>query len=240
FVFIFKSYQGFIDLLIKVGNKIIMGKELNLEEEKKLNKLKEIFNKLSFIIKSKRERELNDLSKLPGNKELEEILYKYIDSKEKFAVALVNINNLTSYNHKYGFEKGDSVIRLTSIIIINKVKEFGNKEDFIAHLGSDQFVFITTIDKVDLISEKIIQSFDEHILFFYEKEDREKGYILSKNRKGEIIKAQVINLSIAACTNGKKPLIHPFQIGQLIKEIGEYLKQERGSGYLKDRRLDER
>ena len=182
----------------------------------------------------------SQLTSLPGNRELQKEMFARIDSKEKFAVALVEIGNLSSYNHRYGFEKGDSVIRFTATLIINKVKESGNKEDFIAHIGSDDFVFVTTPDKVDKISSVIIRGFDDEIDNFYSKEDIEKGFILSKDKKGEIGKFSKMFLTIGVTSNSDKELIHPLQIGNTTSELVLYLKKKNKSDFIIDRRHIER
>lgn len=182
----------------------------------------------------------NPLTGFAGTSELQKILFKKIDSKEKFAVGLVDPNNLTAFNHKYGFEKGDSVIRQVAAIITNKIKEFGNENDFISHIGGDQFVFVTSIDKAEKISQEIIKTFDEQIPDYYDEDDRKKGFILSKDHHGNIRKFDPMTISISVATNEKIDLIHPLQIGKIVIELRNYIKKQKQSGYLIDRRLKDR
>ncbi|MFH0802296.1 MAG: diguanylate cyclase [bacterium] len=180
------------------------------------------------------------LTGLPSNKSLQNVLFKIIDSKNPLALAFLDINHFGSYNRKYGFEKGDSVIRLTAALIANKAGEFGNSEDFVAHLGADHFAIVTTPDKVEGICREIISAFDEQIRHHYSAEDLKHGYILSKDRKGNIDKFHIMTLSIGVATNNQKQMIHPLQIIQTTAEIRDYLRGREESSYLVDRRAEER
>jgi diguanylate cyclase (GGDEF)-like protein len=184
--------------------------------------------------------DLSPLTGLPSNKSLQNVLFGIIDSKKPLALAFVDINNFGSYNRKYGFEKGDSVIRLTAALIANKTGEFGNSDDLTAHLGADHFAFVTTPDKYEKISQEIISSFDEQIRHHYEDEDLKHGYILSKDRKGNIDRFPIMTISIGIATNTARQVIHPLQIIQTTSEIRDYLREKRQSSFLADRRMEDR
>ena len=53
----------------------------------------------------------NPLSHLPGNTSIMEELQACIDSKKIFAVGYADLDKFKAYNDKYGFEKGDEVIK---------------------------------------------------------------------------------------------------------------------------------
>ena len=55
--------------------------------------------------------------------------------------------------------KGDKVIKLTAQIIMETIKELGNNDDFMGHIGGDDFILITTPDKVDPLSARIVEIF---------------------------------------------------------------------------------
>jgi hypothetical protein len=52
----------------------------------------------------------------------------------------------------------------------------GNPDDFIGHIAGDDFVFVTTLDKVDRICQAICTTFDRLVPLYYHKVDRERGY----------------------------------------------------------------
>lgn len=182
----------------------------------------------------------SSLTGLPGNNELQKRLFQLIDLKTPMAVCYADIDNFTSFNQKYGFNKGDSVIRLLGLLITNSLQEFGQPDDLAVHLGADRFVFITSPAKVDAVCSGLIENFDRELPLYYPEEDRKRGYIVSKNRQGEIQKFPFLSLSVAVVTNEKRALIHPLQIGKTASEIRHFLESKQGSNYLKDRRVEDR
>jgi len=199
-----------------------------------------ISQRIKDKLKESESPDSSPLTGLPSNKSLQNVLFKIIDSKKPLALAFVDINHFGSFNRKYGFEKGDSVLRLTAALIANKAGEFGNSDDFVAHLGADHFAIVSTPDKVEDISREIISAFDEQIRLHYSAEDLKHGYILSKDRKGNIDKFHIMTLSIGIATNNQKQMIHPLQIVQTTAEIRDYLRGREESSYLVDRRAEER
>lgn len=199
-----------------------------------------ISQRIKDKLKESESPDASPLTGLPSNKSLQNVLFKTIDSKKPLAMAFMDINHFGSYNRKYGFEKGDSVIRLTAALIANKTGELGNSDDFVAHLGADHFAVVTTPDKVEGICREIISAFDEQIRHHYSAEDLEHGYILSKDRKGNIDRFHIMTLSIGIATNNQKQMIHPLQIVQTTAEIRDYLRGREESSYLVDRRTEER
>jgi GGDEF domain-containing protein len=197
-------------------------------------------NRISNSLKERKVSDLNPLTNLPGNLSLQEQLFASIDMKEQFSVAALDIARFSAYNHKYGFTRGDGVIRFLNSTIQSVLQEKGDKGDFVCHLGADHFVFITRSSAVDVICSAIIKTFTEHIPLFYEEEDRKRGYILSKNRQGEINKFSFMTIIIGVATNAKRPLIHPLQISHITNEIIEFLKKQEKSNYLIDRRASDR
>ncbi|MCE1245039.1 MAG: hypothetical protein LWY06_00175 [Firmicutes bacterium] len=182
----------------------------------------------------------NILSGLPGNKSLYDALYRRIESNQPFAVGYINGNHFAAYNNRYGFEKGDSVIRFMGTVTMNAIKEKGNKDDNIYHLGADRYFFISTPDKVKDISEKIIKDYDTQIVYYYDEEDRDRGFIVSKDNQGNAGEFAFMPICIGIATNTRRPLLHPLQIGHIMGEIRKFLKDRQKSDFLVDRRKTDR
>ncbi|MFB0528209.1 MAG: response regulator [bacterium] len=180
--------------------------------------------------------EANPLTRLPGNTAIIEEIEERIDGNRLFAVLYFDLDNFKAFNDRYSFELGDNVIQQTARIIIEHTKELGNPEDFIGHIGGDDFIAITTPDKVDLICSAIIKSFDKKILKFYSPKDRIKGYISGKDRQGNINKFPIMSITIGVVTNTKRKFSHKGQIAAVGAELKKYVKSLEGSNYIIDRR----
>lgn len=182
----------------------------------------------------------NALTKLPGNKQIEKAIHSRMDEKKLFSVAYYDIDNFKSFNDKYGYMKGDSVIRHVAYIIATTVKRYGNPHDFVGHIGGDDFVVVTTPDKDRLIASESILAFNRAMHFHYSKEDRERTYIVSKDRRGNVINMPLMSISVAIANNKHFPIKNMVELMEIITEIKGYLKTLPGSNFLVNRRQNEK
>jgi GGDEF domain-containing protein len=106
-------------------------------------------------------KHLNPLSELPGNLLIEQYLEHCITSKNDFCVLYFDIDNFKAYNDVYGFEKGDIVIkRMTELL-----KKIIPRDEFIGHIGGDDFIAVLFINKdIENLCKNIISEFDKVIL----------------------------------------------------------------------------
>lgn len=181
----------------------------------------------------------NALTKLPGNKQIEKVIRSKMDEKGLFSVAYYDIDNFKSFNDKYGYMKGDGVIRHVAYIIATTVKRYGNPRDFVGHIGGDDFVVVTTPDRDRLLASESILAFNRAASFHYTKEDRERTYIVSKDRRGNIINMPLMSLSIAIANNKHFPIKNMVELMETITQIKSYLKTLPGSNFLVNRRQNE-
>ena len=185
---------------------------------------------------TERDLEANPLTRLPGNVSILNELSRRLESKSLFAVAYLDLDKFKSYNDKYGFESGDEVIRETARILLKVVNEKGDPDDFIGHIGGDDFVVITSPDKIDDVCREIILRFDKKTPFFYSEEDRKRGYIIARDRKNKEEKISLLSVSIGVITNETRKISHVAEIGEIGAELKAYAKSREGSNYVKDKR----
>ena len=112
-------------------------------------------------------KHMNPLTELPGNVLIEQQLQQCIDSPESYGILYLDLDNFKPYNDVYGFEKGDQVLMQLAHIL----KEIVSPNDFIGHIGGDDFIVVTSSDKCVEYSEQIIEQFDANITRFYTEND---------------------------------------------------------------------
>lgn len=180
------------------------------------------------------------LTRLPGGIAIESVLNKRVATNAQIAFCLMDIDNFKAYNDRYGYAKGNELIQATAAIIGEAVADHGNKDDFVGHIGGDDFVVITTPDHYKDICVAITKNFDEIIPDFYDSEDKERGYIVGETRQGEQVSFPLATISIAVVTNKKRKLLNPIQFGEVAAEMKEYAKSISGSVFLVDQRRGNR
>lgn len=177
------------------------------------------------------------LTGIPGGRIIEETLIEKFKSKLPFAFGYIDIDNFKVFNDEYGYVQGDRIIMQTAYLIYNTVRQFGNPDDFTGHIGGDDFVFITTPQKYETICRKIIANFDKICPFHYRIEDRERGFVIAKDRTNIIRKIPLMSLSIAVINKNENSSIKTIiEINERVKEIKKYLKAITGSKFMADRR----
>ncbi|MBF0484620.1 MAG: response regulator [Candidatus Omnitrophica bacterium] len=194
--------------------------------------------KIQMILRrTVRSLDANPLTHLPGNTSIMEELQANIEKNIHFSVGYADLDKFKAYNDKYGFEKGDEVIKATARTIIKNVRGSGGLNTFVGHIGGDDFVFVCADEPVDKICEGIIADFDALVPGFYNEEDRGSGFIISQNRKGEVQQFGLLSISIVVVSNKNQPLTHVAQIAELSADLKKYAKTFEKSNYVKDRRI---
>jgi diguanylate cyclase (GGDEF)-like protein len=180
----------------------------------------------------------NPLTKLPGNFCIKSEIEDRLEAEEEFCVCYADLDNFKSFNDYYGYEKGDSAIKLTGDIVRETLNrhDTSGKSTFLGHIGGDDFIFITPVETVKRICEDVINGFDQKILSLYSKKDLKNGWIVSFDRNGSKSIFPIMTISIAVVVSRKGQRRHFGEFSQVGAELKKYVKSLSGSNYIIDRR----
>ena len=161
----------------------------------------------------------NPLTKLPGNKKIEEYLLTAFSSKKIFYIVYFDFNDFKPFNDHYGFRQGDRAILLFATLL----KAQSQKNNFVAHIGGDDFFLgftETEYDVVYKIIKDLQQSFIEKVKELYSKTDQENGYIKAKDRFGIDRKFNLLGVAAAIVSISKNMKKDNFDLmlGQIKKD----------------------
>ena len=190
---------------------------------------------LSFF-RAERIVEINPLTRLPGNITITRQIQKRIEKEEVFAVGYADIDFFKPFNDRYGFSRGDEVLKMVGRLILNIVKERQPYGSFIGHVGGDDFIFIMDFDAIEDAARRITEYFDKLIVTFYDAVDREKGHIASIDRDGKARVFPIMTISIGISHNKYRKFAHYSEIGQVAAELKHASKGVTGSCFRIDRR----
>lgn len=183
-----------------------------------------------------RSLDANPLTLLPGNTSIMEEFQKRIDSGKTFAVGYADLDKFKIYNDKYGFEKGDEVLKEVARLLIKIVHKHAGPNAFIGHIGGDDFVFISDNNMIDTICQEIITKFDELVPNFYNEVDRKAGYIIGKDRQGNKAKTSLLSISIGIVDNSRQKIDHVAQISEISADLKKYAKSFDESNFVRNQR----
>ncbi|MBU4209030.1 MAG: diguanylate cyclase [Proteobacteria bacterium] len=204
-----------------------------------LGELANAFIKMAHLLASLEEANLNasPLTRLPGGIAIDNVLKNRLAASKSVTFCLLDIDNFKSFNDHYGYAAGNEVIKTTAKIIEKTIAEYGTNDDFVGHIGGDDFTILTTIERYNKLCTNIIEEFDKKIVDFYNTKDRANGYILGKTRQGKEIKFPIMSVSIAVVVSNKeKGQISHIEIGEIAAELKEKAKKIPGSVFMVNRR----
>lgn len=212
--------------------------KVSIDTNDEIQELGDTFNEMTVALRKMKEKaeNANPLTKLPGNNVIRDEVEGRIKRGSKFVAIHVDLDNFKVYNDRYGIAKGDEVIKFTSKVLENAIKSAGNTGDFLGHEGGDDFFLITTPDKAEAVTQVIISEFDSKVKNFYSDEDNKAGFIMERDRRGELVKFPIMTISMAGVTNQLRPISSYGELTNIAVGIKIKAKQEKKSNFILDRR----
>ena len=192
-----------------------------------------IKNMIDFVTTNRR---VSPLTGLPGNVQIQAEIKKRIFTKEDFAVLYFDLDNFKAYNDVYGFSNGDEIIKFTAKIIVKHVHEIPVGDNFVGHIGGDDFVAVISKYDYPKICKEIIKEFDEVVPNYYTEEDVERGYVEVANRRGIIEEFPIVSISIGVVEVEGGKYTTPLEIGEVSAQVKHKAKEIQGSTYVINRR----
>ena len=183
--------------------------------------------------------DMSPLTRMPGNIAIENTLRARLEEGGLLAFCHFDLDNFKAFGDKYGYARGSEVIKSTAQIIESALAAYGAQEDFMGHIGGDDFVVITKLDRYERICREVIEAFDRTVPEFYSPEDRQQGFIMGKTRQGDEMAFPLMSISIGVVTNCERELKDPLQVGEIAAELKEFAKSRRGSNFVVDKAEEE-
>ena len=187
---------------------------------------------------SNRQRSANPLTGLPGNVSISEDLERRIEAGPPFAVVYVDLDNFKAYNDTYGYNQGDRAIVELARNLMSSCEEEGDGTEFIGHIGGDDFLYISSIEKAEAIARRVIGEFEKSLRSLVRPEDLDRGWIGVEGRTGDTKRYPILSLTLAMIISEARSIVHVAQVGDYASEVKRYGKSIEGSVLVRDRRRD--
>ncbi len=181
--------------------------------------------------KNSNELDVNPLTRLPGTRSSLLWFERILTSKKRFAVLYADLSDLGVFNKAYGDSRGDEVIIRTSELMKKALRLHGGQNDFLGHLGGDDFVIFTTPECAAAIADALIQSFDTEIQSFYDAGDRERGYLVQRDNEGQLKQYPMMTISVAIVDNQQANFEEITDINRAAADLDKAMRMVPGSCY---------
>lgn len=183
-------------------------------------------------------RKVSPLTSLPGNVQIQAEMKKRLANRQYFIMLYLDLDNFKAYNDVYGFSNGDEIIKYTARTIVNNVHKDEEDNNFVGHIGGDDFVAIVENKDYEKICQDIIAEFDSGIIKYFTRKDIERGYIEVENRRGAIEQFPITSISIGAVEVKPGSYANPLEIGEIGAQVKHLSKTIQGSTYVINRRKE--
>ncbi len=179
---------------------------------------------------------LNPLTRLPGNLAIENEIRRRFEGRLSWAVVYIDLDNFKAFNDVYGFVRGDEAIRLLASTLQSAVRAGGEDDDFVGHIGGDDFILVTDPSRAEALARTIAASFERDVRGLYDPADLERGWIMTTDRRGAVSVYPAMSLSIAVVTDERRKITNYQQIGEVAAELKRFAKKQSGSYIATDKR----
>lgn len=230
-----------ISKLKEATDSISIGTYDNLPEIRGADELADLA--ISFREMSSRLKELeamnldaNPLTKLPGNLAIEKELLTRLNETMKFSFCLIDLDNFKAYSDRYGYSRGSEVLKWLGDLLLEVKMNYGADNDFLGHIGGDDFVIICSPERIHSICNKVIEEFDKRIIDYYDPEDVQKGFIVSVDREDRPAMYGIMTVSLAVVNTDRTLIREPKEVAQKVAELKQYAKTFKKSVVIMDRR----
>jgi diguanylate cyclase (GGDEF)-like protein len=208
-----------------------------ITEQGKLAGIVSVQNMLDNMAKHQVEmaKGANPLTGLPGHVVIELELERRSRSKKPFSVVYADLDNFKVYNDTYGFKNGDNILLLLTRILSFAIRRHGHPdEDFVGHIGGDDFMMITAPERAERVCKSVTRCFSRLVKNCYMPQDRQRGWVEARSRTGELRKYPLVSVSLAMveCLG----VCEPSELGRRAAEMKKFAKSIPGNSYVKDRR----
>ncbi len=142
-----------------------------------------------------RERMTDPRTGLPSGRAVEDYLRQLLQRRD-WALLDIEIQYFHEFREAYGFVAADDVLRFTARLLNQVVNAFGSPDDFIGHPAEANFLVVTREEHARRIRDELKARFRQEIHSHYHFRDRERGYLILRDRDGSERHVPLMSLAI--------------------------------------------
>lgn len=128
---------------------------------------------------------VDPITGLPGPRLIDEQLRALLRRTDDWALIRSSLRGFRAFSAAYGFLAGEEVLRFAARTLAQVMEQAGAHQDFLAHAGGDNFIIITTPDRVEALRSAMAERFNDGARAHYSFREREQGYMIVKAAEGE-------------------------------------------------------
>jgi PleD family two-component response regulator len=138
--------------------------------------------------------------------------------KPDWGILYIGIDGLDAFNEAYGFVAGEEVLRFTGMLLNDVIDEMGTADDFIGHIGGDDFIIISRKEMIAPLRAEIITRFNDNVGTHYDFMTRMQGYLAVKDDDGNEVHVPLMMLQVGALTSDESSFTDIREVTEMAAE----------------------
>lgn len=196
----------------------------------------ELLARIRTQLRHLRETLLSPLTGLPSGLRVEHAIADQLRSPKPWAILYLDLDHFKAYNDVYGPLRGNDLIRLLGRVTSECLRAEGNSTDFLGHIGGDDFILITTPDRMEPLCQSIANAWERDSHAYYAPEDAARGALIAHDRQGRPQVFPLVSVSIGVVNNLHRSITTMEEFSRVAAEVKARAKTLPGSSYYIDRR----
>jgi EAL domain-containing protein (putative c-di-GMP-specific phosphodiesterase class I)/GGDEF domain-containing protein len=140
-------------------------------------------------------RYANPLTMLPGNVPINEHMERLLAAGVGFVACYADLDEFKPFNDKYGYRRGDEMIKLTAAILAGACNP---GSDFLGHIGGDDFIILFQSADWESRCTIALESFARDSRSLFDQRDLDRGILEGEDRRGNALAFALTSLSLGA------------------------------------------
>ncbi|MBI4508754.1 MAG: response regulator [Deltaproteobacteria bacterium] len=121
----------------------------------------------ALIRASRRERDRNPTTNLPGSTAVEDHVDALLKKKAACALLYLDIDHFEAYADAFGFHRADDVVAELGGLILERARAYAGASAFVGHVGGDDFLVVVDSVAAEELAQDLVESFDGRVARWY-------------------------------------------------------------------------
>lgn len=178
-------------------------------------------------------RYANPLTQLPGNVPINEHLEELLAASGEFVAAYCDLDHFKPFNDAFGYLRGDQLIQSLGRMLVDAAADH---DDFIGHVGGDDFVVLMQSADWESRLRRVMGEFDNNLGQHLGRDYLSAGGYRGEDRRGNAIFHPLPALSIGCVIIKPDTTISHHDVSTALGEAKKEAKRIPGSALFVERR----
>jgi diguanylate cyclase (GGDEF)-like protein len=179
-------------------------------------------------------RYANPLTLLPGNVPINEHIDRLLQANSSFIACYCDLDHFKPFNDTYSYRKGDEMIQLAARLL---GWTCDHKQDFIGHIGGDDFILLMQSRDWKNRCEQALKSFEQAASLMFREEHLLAGGYTSEGRDGQIHFHPLTSLSIGAIQISPGQFMSHYEVSAAMSDAKKMAKKIPGNSLFVEQRV---